>query len=126
LETLILEHLNPKYIDDVLEGIASLSNLSTLILITGELVYHSSELLLRVFRLSTLKYCKLNIRDSLGIKALPFADNEHSNIEQLTLKSSVYFDELDRLLSYVPRLRRFSIDAVHKGTFNMNFSQHFH
>jgi hypothetical protein len=39
-----------------------------------------------------------------GIESLPMSNNEYSPIEHLVIENTVYFDVIDRLLSYVPDL----------------------
>lgn len=121
LKTLILEHMHSKYVDSVLNGIAGLPSLSTLVLDIDEYVQDGSELLLRVFHLPMLKYCQLNFTEIVRTQALPFASDAHSCIEQLVLKHLVYFHQLDRILSYVPQLRRLSLNFPVKAHIQYEF-----
>jgi hypothetical protein len=60
-----------------------------------------------------LKYCKIRLTEICQSSILPFATNEYSSIEQLVIKNTVYFYDIDRLLSYVPQLRQLSLGYLY-------------
>ncbi|UJR07053.1 hypothetical protein I4U23_011341 [Adineta vaga] len=132
LETLILEHISPEYIENVLNDIASLSNLSSLVIIVDGDVENENECLLQIFRLPTLKYCQISLRELCKYGSLPFATNENSPIEQLVIKHFIYSHNIENLLSYVPQLRRLSLDyskdqyikTQHNHSITLNYLTH--
>jgi len=78
----------------------------------------------QIFRLPALKFCQLFCerrvsydssrwsRESLPIsrESLPIATNQYSPIEYLVIKHRLEYNEVNALLSYVPGLRRLSLD----------------
>jgi hypothetical protein len=113
LETLILENIHSNYLKTVLQDIASLPNLSSLIIITIDYIANANHIFLQIFRLSALRYCKVSFaNDQAEFDLLPFAIHEYSPIEQLAIKHPIYINDLHRLLSYVPQLRRLSLDCI--------------
>ncbi|CAF1290317.1 unnamed protein product [Adineta steineri] len=117
LETLILENIDANYIDNILNDIISLSNLSSLVIITSDDVKDIKHHLLQIFRLPSLKYCKLSLHNSsyYSSKQLPLATNQNSPIQQLVIKHKIFTNEIHTLLSYVPQLRYLSLDNLHKS-----------
>ncbi|CAF1471323.1 unnamed protein product [Rotaria sp. Silwood1] len=114
LKTLILVKINSEYLENILEDIASLPNLSSLTIIPIDYVKNANDLLLQIFRLSVLKYCKISFKNEhTNFDLLPFATNEYSSpTEQFVIKHQIDVNNLDRLLSYVPQLRRLSLDRL--------------
>ncbi|CAF1430766.1 unnamed protein product [Adineta ricciae] len=110
-KTLILDNIDAKYIENILRDIASLSSLSSLVIITCDSVKDVNHDLLQIFRLRALKYCKLSLHSSFHHTSedLPMATGDFSRIEQLVIKHNISFNEMQRLLSYVPQLRRLSL-----------------
>jgi hypothetical protein len=56
----------------------------------------------QIFGLPALKYCQL----SFGT----ISDNEYNPIEHFVIKNTIYFDQLEIVLSYLPQLRKLSIN----------------
>ncbi|CAF3727073.1 unnamed protein product [Adineta steineri] len=111
LERLILENISSEYVENILKDIACLPNLSSLVIIVEDHVKNVNECYLGIFRLPKLKYCKISLGNYNFISdSLPYATNEFSSIEQLVIKHEVYFNAIHRLLSYVPQLRRLSLN----------------
>ncbi|CAF1158639.1 unnamed protein product [Adineta steineri] len=111
LERLILENISSEYVENILKDIACLPNLSSLVIIVEDHVKNVNECYLDIFRLLKLKYCKISLGNYNFISdSLPYATNEFSSIEQLVIKHEVYFKAIHRLLSYVPQLRRLSLN----------------
>lgn len=109
LETLILEHVHSVYVDSIVDSLACLPNLSTLVLAVDDGVHNGTDILRHIFRLPALKYCQLNFFDRTPFDTLALASDKHSCIEQLVFKHAADFYQLDRILSYVPQLRRLSL-----------------
>ncbi|CAF0851843.1 unnamed protein product [Adineta steineri] len=110
LETLILENIDTKYLSNTFRDISTLSNLSTLIITCLGYIRDANQYLLQLFRLPALKYCKVSLPERYQSNPLPFATNEYSPIEYLVIKHKVYLQNIDRLLSYIPQIRRLSLD----------------
>lgn len=116
LKTLILENIQSKYLDNILKDITSLFNLSTLVIIPIDDVENANHHLLQILHLPTLKYCKLSfVSNQKKLNLLPFATNQYSSIEQLVIKHEIHLDNLYRLLSYVPQLRRLSLYNLYEN-----------
>ncbi|CAF1389491.1 unnamed protein product, partial [Rotaria sordida] len=63
----------------------------------------------KIFKLSALKFCKILFETKSNIDSLPMSNNEYSSIEHLAINNTIYFDALDRLLSYLPDLRQLKL-----------------
>ncbi|UJR19286.1 hypothetical protein I4U23_022415 [Adineta vaga] len=109
LETLILENINLRFVDNIFQEISSLSNLSTLIIILCDVQTYQRNHFLEIFRLPFLKYLKMNLSESYKIS---FATTEFSPIEQLVIENQIHFEYVLNILSYVPKLRRLSLNDV--------------
>ncbi len=55
-----------------------------------------------------LNYCKMSFEIFSGLTSLVIATNEFSSIEHLVINNEISLNEFDRLLLYVPQLRRLS------------------
>jgi hypothetical protein len=90
-----------------------LPNLYSLLINHVHAIENDTQIYRRIFRLPVLKYCKVSFRPSYDLdNLLPIADKESSPIEHLIITTSVQFDEIDNLLSYVPQLRSLSINCL--------------
>jgi hypothetical protein len=120
LEILILENIDSNQLKTVLQDIASLSHLSSLAIIPIDYVENVNDIFLQIFRLSTLKYCKVSFANNQTQpdRLLPFATHEYSSIEQLVIKHTISINNLHRLLSYIPQLRRLSLDCINEDYHN--------
>jgi hypothetical protein len=112
LETLILDHIESKHLENVLQYAFSLPNLSALTINCVDYVENSTNIYHQIFRLCRLKYCQISGLTMSNFKLLPNVNNQYSSIEYLVIKNCVYFDYLDILLSYVPQLRHFSLNSL--------------
>jgi hypothetical protein len=112
LETLILDHIESKHLENVLQYAFSLPNLSALTIDCVDYVDDPTNIYHQIFRLCRLKYCQISGLTMGNSKLLPNVNNQYSPIEYLVMKNSVYFDYLDILLSYVPQLRHFSLHCL--------------
>jgi hypothetical protein len=118
LETLIFDNIKPKYLVNILHHLASLPNLSSLVIIPMSRFGNPNDLYLQIFRLPSLKYCKISLKEHFENYPLPIAINVMSPIEHLVINNDFYLNHLHALLSYVPYLRRLSIHSL-IGSYNL-------
>ena len=111
LETLILDNIESKYFEYVLNQLRRLSLLSSLVISSINTVKNKYIIYRQVFGLPTLQYCKLSLSGWSDSELLPISTNEYSLIEHLIITSNIEMRELDKLLSYVPQLRRLSVHS---------------
>jgi hypothetical protein len=111
LETLILDNIKAKHLENILNDAIYLPNLCSLVISSVDYLDNSNNIYRQIFRLPVLKYCKLSLKAECNSELLPICENEYSSIENLIL-DSVTFDEFDRLLSYVPQLHKLSIQCL--------------
>ncbi|CAF1208513.1 unnamed protein product [Rotaria sordida] len=120
LQTLIIDKIQSKYLNNFLNDLFFLPHLSSLVLICKNYVPNRNNFYKQVFRLSSLKYCKLSIHALHPPEQLPIATNEVSPIVHLVIKDTINLNELFAFLSYVPQLHRLSIDR--RSTCNMQMN----
>lgn len=65
-----------------------------------------------IFRVPSLKYCKLSFQAQAQTTSILIATNESSPIENLVINSNSNIDDLGPVLSYVPQLRRLSWHTI--------------
>ncbi|UJR24578.1 hypothetical protein I4U23_005953 [Adineta vaga] len=111
LQTLILENIEPKCLKNLLLQLTSLPYLSSLSISTLGGVEEKTSVYRRIFRLSTLKYCKLSLGNELSSNILSLATNKYSSIEHLIIENHINENELQAILSYVPQLRHLSLHS---------------
>ncbi|UJR17208.1 hypothetical protein I4U23_004103 [Adineta vaga] len=107
LEALTLTNIDVAYLPKILDQLYSLSTLSSLTIISDDYLHKSINVYEKIFRLPRLRYCQMLLKTSENT----FFDitNELNTIEYLVVNQTVSFDQLDSLLSYVPKLQRLSI-----------------
>ncbi|CAF3185489.1 unnamed protein product [Rotaria socialis] len=105
LEILILDNIEAKHLENILNYVLSLSKLCSLTIHAVDSVENSNYFYRKIFKLPVLKYCKVSFATNYNIESLPMSNNEYSPIEDLIIENTVNFDALDRLVSYVPELR---------------------
>jgi hypothetical protein len=118
LETLIFDNIKPKYLVNILNHLASLPSLSSLIIIPVGRFGNPNDLYLQIFRLPALKYCKISLKERFENYPLPPATNLTSPMEHFVIDNNFYLNHLDALLSYIPQLRRLSINCL-IGSYNL-------
>lgn len=109
IECLILENIQFEYLENLLDQPFSLSHLSSLV-ITSNDVSNRAKIYGQIFRLPALKYCRLFLKGWNTNGSLPTCVDEYSPIERLVITNFVDLHEFDSLLSYLPHLRRISLD----------------
>jgi hypothetical protein len=110
LQKLFLDHIESKYLEDLLHRLAVLPSLSSLTMYFGSGV-NKTNIYNRLFQLPMLKYCKLSFEEIFPFPSLPICINPSSLIEHLIIKDNYYLNEIDSLISHVPHLRRLSITS---------------
>ncbi|CAF1492196.1 unnamed protein product [Rotaria sordida] len=110
LERLILNNIKSQYLEKLLLQLISLPLLSSLTITSLDTVKNTSIIYHQIFRLPALKYCKLSLERYSNDYDLPLSTiDDQSPIEHLIINDDMYLDQLNRLVSYVPQLRRLSI-----------------
>ena len=123
LERLILDNIESNYLTALLPQLISLPILSSLTISSVGRFAEENNIYHYIFRLPTLKYCKLSIDEYfLSSNPLPFAVDFYSPIEYLIINSSTYLDRLYSLLSYVPQLRHFSVKTINENWLRRNMT----
>jgi len=112
LHTFIIKDIQLKYIENLLNDLFVLPNLSSLVIDCREYVSNRTNLYKQIFRLSALKYCKLSLKTLNQFESLPVETNEFSPITHLVIEDIISVNELYALLSYVPQIHRLSINQL--------------
>ncbi|CAF1253628.1 unnamed protein product [Rotaria sp. Silwood1] len=126
LENLSFHDIKSDYLNQLLIHLHSLPSLSSLIIHCIDNVQNKNIIYRRIFRLPVLKYCKLSLNEPFSLISLLIATNEFSSIENLIITNVLRFDELNGLLSYVPKLRRLSVNLsnIYSEEYNKEYSIH--
>ena len=111
LETLILNPIESKSLNNLLDYLFTLPKLSSLVLICEGPNLRRDELYDRIFHLPALTYCKLSFNQSSQYKSLPIATNQFSPIEHFITTNLNNISELPIILTYLPRLKHLSIHS---------------
>lgn len=115
LETLFLNEVKPKYFSNMFRYLASLNNLSTLIIHSNCL---SENIVESIFRLPKLKYCKLKFLKNDNLK-IPSDKNISSSIEDFVIDGDFDSKDFINLSLYVPHLKTLFIQSL-KPTYYQN------
>ncbi|CAF4987391.1 unnamed protein product, partial [Rotaria sp. Silwood1] len=83
-----------KHLENILNNISSLSNLSSLVIILTDNIKNPNNFYRYIFRLPTLKYCTLSFGMFNTTELLPIATNEYGSIEHLIIKDSLSINYL--------------------------------
>jgi hypothetical protein len=129
LETLIINNIEDDYIKQTVDHLSSLPVLSSLSITSIKSNKIRDDIYQKIFRLPALKYCKMSFEIFSGLSSLSIATNEFSSIEHLVINNEISHNGFDRLLSYVPQLRRLSFDhlngfrnsQIHKSSTILNY-----
>ena len=114
LETLIFDHCKSKYLPNIIHHLASLSYLTSLVIMPIDNIAKIDELYRAIFHLPVLKYCKVSLDYHSRYDGLRLITNATSSIEHLVLDHECTLNELDVILSCVPHLRRLSIQSLER------------
>jgi hypothetical protein len=118
LEALTLDNIQSDHIEQIVDHVSCLPVLSSLTITCIDKIKNQSDIYYKIFRLHALNYCQMLLETSVNIRSLSIATNEFSGIEHLVINNKVSIDQLICLLSYVPYLRRLSIDHLDGFGFN--------
>lgn len=113
LQTLILNEIETPCLENLLIGLVSLRKLSSLTIHIG----HDSNkihIYTLIFQLPVLNYCNISFEENIPLGLLPIATNPSSPIQHLIIKDNYDLNEVDAILSYVPHLRRLSIEYQYR------------
>ncbi|CAF1416918.1 unnamed protein product [Adineta ricciae] len=99
-------------IEQIIDCLSSMSFLSSLTLSSIAKVKNVNEICFRIFRLSSLKYCSLSLPTLRKSVSGSITEDPTSPIECLIIKSAVYIEQVSYFLSFLPKLRRLSIDHL--------------
>ena len=108
IECLILDNIEFDCLEYLLNQLLSLSQLSSST-VTARGVFDWTKIYGQICHLRVLKYCKLSVSARRTAQSLPLCVNECSPIEYLIITHGTDLNELDRLLLYIPHLRRASL-----------------
>ncbi|CAF4142825.1 unnamed protein product, partial [Rotaria sordida] len=108
LRTLLLDKMESKCLEHLLIDLSSLPNLSSLSIHVG---YGSNKMTIynQIFQLPALKYCKIAFEENLPLGPLPLSPNLSSPIQHFVIIDNVDLDEVNIILSCIPKIRRLSI-----------------
>jgi hypothetical protein len=109
VERLVINNIEGKYIEEVVNHLSCFPVLSSLTITCIDRAKNQNDIYETIVRLSTLKYCQMLIESNEKSPLLSIATNEFSSRERLIIKNKVLVNELDSLLSYFPQLRRLSL-----------------
>ncbi|CAF1341437.1 unnamed protein product [Adineta ricciae] len=108
LQAITLNKLDNNYVRQIIDQLFSLSTLSSLTIRFANNVGIPPNIYIEIIHLPALKYCQISLNEC---KLLPCAyTSASSSIEHLVLNESFNLEQLDDLLSYMPKLRRLTID----------------
>ena len=111
LKILVLHQIESKDLKNLLDQLQSSTSLSSINISILDVSANKTEICLQLFRLSTLKFCKLSFHEYSRID-LPLSIatiKDQSSIEHFIMTNSIFIHELDNLLLYLPRLSRLSL-----------------
>ncbi|CAF2116346.1 unnamed protein product [Rotaria magnacalcarata] len=110
LGRLIVDNIQSKYLENLLLQLMSLSSLTSLTIISLDDVNNTNLICRQIFRLPALTYCKLSMRNYRDHDVLiPSTTDSYSPIEHLIIDNDLDLSQIYSLLSYVPQLRRLSL-----------------
>lgn len=106
LEKLIIHNIKSDYLEKLLYYLRFLPKFHSLDIEPIDQIRNPIDIYSQIFLLSKLKYCKISFNIKSDARLLPLSVKKYSPIEHLIIKNSIRFDQLERLLSYVPQLYR--------------------
>ncbi|CAF0980559.1 unnamed protein product [Rotaria sordida] len=116
LETLIFDHIEMKDFIKLINHLAHLHELYSLIISLADHIQSLSVLFSSIFQLKKLKYCKIEytIKDDQNQKSISFDLTRHvfSPIQYLIINGDFPFNSLNNLLSCLPELHHISIQSL--------------
>jgi hypothetical protein len=114
LEQLILDSIEPKYLENLLPHLLDLPNLYSLSIPLGD-GSNPSLLYNLIFDLPRLKHCKITFKNEFQYGQIPISVNKSSPIKYRTFIDTFHLTEVLIFLSYVPQLCHLSVNYIHQG-----------
>ncbi len=114
LERLVLDHVNGKYLYNILKHAILLPRLHSLVVNLADYMDDLSRLFLSILRLPKLKFCTIAYQTKVqGYPSLLFSDEcEQSPIEHLIIDSGFRFNFLNDLFFRLPKLRHLTMNNL--------------
>ncbi|CAF1043750.1 unnamed protein product [Adineta steineri] len=112
LETLSLNNIESKHLEDLLPRLVSLPCLSSLSITSINIIRDRTPIYYQIIRLPALKYCSLSFKRSFCVNSSLLTIDKYSPIEHLIIKHSISINQLYSLLSHVPQLRRLYVSDI--------------
>jgi hypothetical protein len=112
LESLILDNIKAKYLENILIHLCFLPELHSLTINPIDYVENPTLFYIQIFRLPKLKYCQIKFETKNDQESLLFFNNQLSSIEHLVIKNRFRFHSFNNLLLYLPQLCYLSIDCL--------------
>jgi hypothetical protein len=108
LQTLVLENIESRHLENLLIHLLSLPYLFSLMIISIDHLQHTNRFYHQLFSLPVLKYCKVSFKEYYDSRPLEITNNQYSSIVHFVVNNSLSINDLNALLSYLPQLRRLS------------------
>ncbi|CAF3637957.1 unnamed protein product [Rotaria socialis] len=119
LETLILDNLESKYLDEILNYLTFLPKFHSFTISFANPIECLSHLFTKIVSLSKLKYFKMTYQTKDDcILSIHFPENDRSSIEYLIINGHFLFKSLNNLFRCFPQLHHLSMDSM--VTFHSN------
>ncbi|CAF1167423.1 unnamed protein product [Adineta ricciae] len=113
LQSLILSQISyDNSLNKIINSLHLFSKLISLTIKTIDKVRNQNDIYLKIFQLSSLKYCRLSIKSSELPVSVPLATNQLSSIEYLSIENCVSITQMNNLLSYIPHIRYLTFENV--------------
>ncbi|CAF4984237.1 unnamed protein product [Rotaria sp. Silwood1] len=114
LERLILDNIDVKYLNNILEHLTFLPKLHSLVLTPIDYVQDTSIFFISIFSLPKLKSCTLTYRTKYDEQAMPIymTDFKDSPIEYFVINNRFSIESLNDIFLCLPKLRYLSIDCL--------------
>jgi hypothetical protein len=108
LRSLFLDKIESKCLEQLLIDLSSLPNLSSLSIHVG---YGSNKMTIynQIFQFPVLKYCKIAFEENLPLGSISLSPNLSSPIQHFVITDNSDLNEVDIILSCIPKIRRLSI-----------------
>ncbi|CAF4401094.1 unnamed protein product, partial [Rotaria sordida] len=110
LQTIILDNVRDKNFHKFFDYLIYLTTLDAITISFVERISSLDIIFSQIFRLSTLKYCKIEYRQLV----IDFINYESSSIEYLIINGHLPFSALHNLLCCLPKLQHLSISYLDK------------
>jgi hypothetical protein len=120
LEKLCLIDIDSERLEEIFIYLISSTCIISLIIKCIDNIFFISDFYRQIFRLSTLKYCKLSFNTYTEWMPLPAITTKFSPIEYLVIDHPIDVNVLNNLLLYVPQLRRLHLTKTLTGRITLD------